>query len=221
MNENEEQVTGKMTFKEFWKKVYDIWLKIISFKWFKFIVVGVVTLIVVLLVSINSNTIYYHEGVSKENEVAAFIGIQSESCFYKTGDEATNNIKRVRLVLEGYSSKDAYEKGEASIFDETRALSDEKTVRGTARRYRINYEVREEAVEEIDTNGNKYTEIYKRSALQWYRISVNEASKIMSYRISTFIELTKLKTEKNVTFLVLSFQTNDTTKVHYRNIEIE
>ena len=219
MNENLEQ-TEKKTFKDFWEKVKNVWNAVINFKWLKFIVVGVIVLVVALVVSINSNTIYFKEGTSKENQVAAFIGVQSESHFYKEADD-TGKVKKMWLVIDGYSSKDAYESGSAPVFSETRKMTDEKTVRGAARTYRINYVVKVEEVEEVDINGNKYTETYNRSALEWYNLSVNEQSKIKSYRISTFIELTKLKQEKNVSYLVLSFQLNETEKEHYRNIEIE
>lgn len=236
-------------FKEFMKKVSNVWNKIIDFKPTKYIVVLGVALIIFIIVIVNSNqnlVISGHskvvEGVNTQEEQAIFIAVENSDLFYKGKNTAYNvetkeGEKYLWYVVEGYKDKASFNNNEKAIYNsdttEENFYGTGKAVKkvipfmfSTSKTGVLSKERRTDGVvknyitTEIDAKGKEYQKTNSPQAKVWFGLSKTEMSQLDSYTFSSVIETTKLKNELGVSYLRLTFRIDETNTKYFRDFEI-
>ncbi len=224
----------------FFEKVKKIWGKVTNFKGTKYIVVLGIAAIFFIIVLVKSNAIFVLEGTSTENEKVVFISVENADYYYTGSELATNkgdDYNELWYVVEGYTSKSAYEKGEEAVFnsDTTKEtfyngksevvpyhFTNENITSNNAKgvQHRITTVVRRVKETMTRDDGSTYEKNTSYRPTVWYQIDKTAISKLESYTYATFIELTKYKTDYNAAYLRVTFKLDDTRTKFFKDFEI-
>ncbi len=226
-----------------WNKIKEIAKKVVDFKFTKYIVVLGITLIVAIVVAVNANSVLIIEATSKENEKAVFISIENEKYFYQ--EPSSTVYKEIWYVVEGYKDKAAFDNGEAALYNsdtDTESFAKKSSTGTSWNKSVIPYHFsdqtpilssslgaehlvmvgnsRYEATEKTSKAGKKYTEVTPVKAYTWYNISDNLYSKLISYRFSSFIELSKIERDYGTTYFRVLMKKNSTENYFFKDFTI-